>query len=407
MLRGAVRLACVLVLSSGCGRVGFSVADGSIDASWVDAASDFGYAFVKTITIDRARIDGAVCGETLADYPLLYSVTDTDLRDNVMDPEGDDIIFVGTNAAVCTGLGPPPCALDHEIERWDPGSGELVAWVRIPSLNTTAAGSDTTIEIHYGDASVTTATQNVARVWDANHVGVWHLSEDPGPAGPGDIRDSTARGNHGTAHASMTAVDQVPGRVGGSLDFDGIDDHVNAGANASLDMGAGDFSVSAWFSTTGSEYFIAGKGGNDGGGRRFGLRVRTRGPVIRIDDDVLAAVQVSPSTVSNDGTWHRATGVRDGDNLRLYVDGGEVPASPRDISGYGSLDSPRDALIGAIQQMESGNPGTFFLGLIDEVRISDVARNACWIGANYENQSLPGDIGSPGFYAVGTQRAGF
>ena len=60
--------------------------------------------------------------------------------------------------------------------------------------NTNAAASDTVINIHYGNRTVSSPTENPTGVWDANFVGVWHLSESSGTI----AFDSTANGNHGT-----------------------------------------------------------------------------------------------------------------------------------------------------------------------------------------------------------------
>jgi hypothetical protein len=45
-------------------------------------------------------------------------------------------------------------------------------------------------------------------------------------------------------------------------------------------------------------------------------------------------------------------------------------------------------------------------GRIDEVRISkiNIVRSAGWIATEYSNQSNPGNIGVPGFYAVGAEQ---
>ena len=43
------------------------------------------------------------------------------------------------------------------------------------------------------------------------------------------------------------------------------------------------------------------------------------------------------------------------------------------------------------------------MGAVDEVRASNIVRDACWIEANFKNVDAPGDIGSPGFYAVGAE----
>ena len=105
----------------------------------LSAPGAFAYDFRKSITIDRSKISDASCGATLANYPMLFSVTDLDLRytgsgGKVTDPEGDDIIFKGLDATTCGGA--PPCTLDHEIEKYVNTTGELVAWVRIPVVKT-------------------------------------------------------------------------------------------------------------------------------------------------------------------------------------------------------------------------------------------------------------------------------
>jgi hypothetical protein len=45
----------------------------------LSAPAAFAYDFNKPITIDRSMIADASCGGTLANYPMLFSVTDADL----------------------------------------------------------------------------------------------------------------------------------------------------------------------------------------------------------------------------------------------------------------------------------------------------------------------------------------
>ena len=203
------------------------------------------FAYFKTITIDRTKIDDAVCGTTLTNYPLLYSVTDTDLRNNVTDPEGDDINFVGFDDTTCGGVGTAPCTLDHEIEKWVGGTGELVAWVRIPSVNTINAGTDTVIKILYGDSSVTTSTQNAAGVWDTNYMGVWHLYEDVVDETAGATHfDSTSNNNDGTQDGNV----EMAGKIADGQAFDG-NDYIQVPDSLDWDTG-GAVTIEQWFSTT-------------------------------------------------------------------------------------------------------------------------------------------------------------
>jgi hypothetical protein len=42
-------------------------------------------------------------------------------------------------------------------------------------------------------------------------------------------------------------------------------------------------------------------------------------------------------------------------------------------------------------------------GRIDEARISNIVRTACWVDGQHETSNAPGDIGVPNFYTVGTE----
>jgi hypothetical protein len=74
----------------------------------------------------------------------------------VTDAEGDDIIFTADAA----GASP----LDHEVESYDPTTGTLVAWVRLPTL---AVSQDTVFYLHYGNSDIDSSLPN-PDVWDAN-----------------------------------------------------------------------------------------------------------------------------------------------------------------------------------------------------------------------------------------------
>ena len=84
-------------------------------------------------------------------------------------------------------------------------------------------------------------------------VGYWSFDE-----GSGNIAyDISGAGNHGTLMNNPTWSD---GKVSGGLTFDGTDDYINCGDNASLDIGTGDLSITAWIRTnipTSTAYVVA------------------------------------------------------------------------------------------------------------------------------------------------------
>ena len=68
--------------------------------------------------------------------------------------DGDDILFT---------LSDETTKIPHEIEFFDSGNGELVAWVNVTSVS---ASVDTDIYMYYGNAAVG-SQQDVPNVWDS------------------------------------------------------------------------------------------------------------------------------------------------------------------------------------------------------------------------------------------------
>jgi len=99
----------------------------------------------KQITINSAQVTSS-----LTDFPVLISVTDTDL--SAARTDGNDILFTAGDGVT---------QLSHEIESWDDASGNLVAWVKVPSLSSV---SDTDIYIYY-DNGVASNQEDASGTW--------------------------------------------------------------------------------------------------------------------------------------------------------------------------------------------------------------------------------------------------
>src|SRR3989338_8240557 len=84
----------------------------------VTAASSYSsWGYRKQITLNHTKVF-----EDLTDFPVLIRIDDSDLAIRAQ-PDGDDIIFVGSNGE----------KLAHEIEYYQ--NGLLAAWVNIPQLS--------------------------------------------------------------------------------------------------------------------------------------------------------------------------------------------------------------------------------------------------------------------------------
>lgn len=128
--------------------------------------------------------------------------------------------------------------------------------------------------------------------------------------------------------------------VWAGINSDGVDDDVDCGNAAGLQLGSGDFTL-AWkgnSQTSGNTFF--GFGGQGTGGKRAELRISVGKGQFSLDDNVInpSVVDSTGPTITN--TTFCLVGVRNGTNARLYVNGGtESASSPTDITGLGSLTS--------------------------------------------------------------------
>ena len=163
-------------------------------------------------------------------------------------------------------------------------------------------------------------------------------------------------------------------------------DYVDCGNPAALNFGTGDWSMSAWVKNTmtgtgdQNKGAIIANGGDTGGGHRYCLILseEQEGKVtLVVDDDVTKVLARGDTTLVNDGVWHHVLGVRDGDTIRIYINGTEegsasLPAG-YDLSGT----VQHNVLIGAITDAPDDTAiYKTYGGMIDDARIYDYALTA-------------------------------
>ncbi len=156
------------------------------------------------------------------------------------------------------------------------------------------------------------------------------------------------------------------GQIDGALAFDGIDDYVST--DFVLNPADGEFSVIAWIKGgAAGQTIVSQEGGvswlmadpTDGA-----LRTDLRTPATTGRNAKPPGPPLICSTVVTDGDWHRIGFVWDGSYRRLYVDGDEVATDATPLS---ELESAEGGLYFGVGRTLT--PGTFFSGLIDDVRI--------------------------------------
>ena len=395
------------------------------------------FAYHRSITVTV----GQVSNGPLINFPMLVSVTDANLATtangghvasyNAGTNDPWDIVFMGLDDTTCGGPGTAPCRLNHEIEAYVPTTGQLVAWVRVPSINSTA-NSDTVIYMYYGNSCMTASTQNATAVWDANYKGVWHLSQSPTGTVP-QMKDSTSNGYNGTAYGGFLASDQQTAKIDGGLDFESANhDYVQIAAAA---LGTTSVTVSAWIKavTSFTEYTFGGttnpslgavvfstRDGNTDVSPTLVVSAATNGgafggptSLIFCDDTANVAVGAKGATTIATGTWYYAVGTFSYNagtatylgNWNVYLNGAQNNATANNFDYAGTATVPFSGaswILGNNPQWTAANTDSNVI--LDEVRVSNIARSAAWILTEYNNQSNPGNLGAPGFYAVGAEQ---
>jgi len=172
----------------------------------------------------------------------------------------------------------------------------------------------------------------------------------------------------------------------GVLSFDGTDDYVVT--PFVIDPALGSFSVLAWIKGGApGQVILAQSSGllTEEGGVNWlmadptdgALRTDLKNPEVIGRNASPAGPPLISAAVMTDGNWHQIGFVRDADNRILYVDGVEVA---RDTAA-GLEPSEGGLYIGAASPLE---PGTFFMGLIDDLRMYATALSPEEIGTQFQ-----------------------
>ncbi|NHJ13354.1 MAG: hypothetical protein EAX95_06735 [Candidatus Thorarchaeota archaeon] len=340
--------------------------------------------YQKDITIDHTKVSA-----TLTDFPVMIDIIDNDLKTKVQ-ADGDDIAFrLGDNA------------LDFEIELFDqdysPTQAHLVAWIKIPTLSSTA---DTVITMLYGNPDA--GSTSSSRVW-TDYAAVHHMADDPS----GTVYDSTSNNHDGTAYGGMDSNDVVTGIAGNALDFT-----FDSGTTANSDMISigqvytddwTDFTVSIWVNqdisrdcrvfsktptTTTTDHRITTRLAFS----VFNVRLRTDGTATGISQNTNKSVVT--------GNWHYLvwswSATRG--SILAYMDG--QPALEYTYGGTSVYDSNDVFVIANNNMANDPTYERFFDGQLDEIRLTTVIRDEDWIDTEYENI-----VNHATFYSVGSEEA--
>ena len=346
----------------------------------IATVTNVAWKFLEKLFLNTTASGATVAG-TVENFPILVRLNAAHFNFSLAQAGGSDIRFTKSN-------GVP---LPYEIERWDAGAQAAEVWVKVDTVFGNNASQY--IVMYWGNSNAVSAS-NGATVFDtsAGFQAVWHLNEAGGAA----ALDAT--GNHYDGTPSDTAPAAVIGMIGGAQEFNGISSYLQIKGTAGSKLNFpenGRYAVSAWVYVDtladSMTRMIIGKGHKQYYLKLFSSGLQEQWEFTEFIDNV--GFQITSYTPVVARSWKYLTGVREGTNQSLYLDGKLVNFSSSIGSSAGLRDTTDDVAIGrSLRYVTDWNEGYgFFSGAIDEVQISNVSRSSDWVRLCYMNQKANGD----------------
>lgn len=334
----------------------------------------------RKITISNTNVD-----EDLSNFPILVhlSASSGTGSDDITDVFGQ----LGGDAnrkriAVTTSDGITQCYV--EIERFDYANSEAWLWVKAPSVSTTVV---TELYIYYDSAQADnttyvgdtgdTAAQNV---WDSNFVMVQHMED----VTVSTVKGSTSNVNNGTKVSANQPI-EATGKIGNGQDYDGSADQISIPLSSLFNMPEGTgTTISAIVKpsvvdTLQTIYSLR----HSGSFSYFVLWINTDGN-LRLaiaDNDRSNTISTDSSIPLFADTFYHIAVVREEDGtLKAFING------TSEELGFivGNITNSNQGPYIGNHYYDSAQHQSFD-GIIDEVRVSSVARSEAWLKASYYN----------------------
>lgn len=336
------------------------------------------------LVLQAARVAG-----DLEDFPVL--LTEDNLPAEMLDKDGfyaalsdgGDIRF----SSDAEGQERLAAEIVSFQQNNDPAQATAQIWVRVPQV---AAAQNTSFWVWYKKNDVTQPAAGEAygahAVWK-DYALVLHLEEDPAGSG---VQFEDMSGNGNDAAVVATPPQQGGGTVGQALSFQANDDLIRVPDDSTLDLTAqGTLEAWLWKKENLNYEGLIHKGDlKDWSDEAYSLQLWAREKF----NLYLAAAHGGHNLISNTAlnteTWYHLAGTWNRQQMVLYLNG--------------AVDASRSHSIRVRQTSGGVNIGAQLLedysasyknfplsGILDEIRISRIARSAAWIQTCYNNQSAP------------------
>lgn len=290
----------------------------------------------RSFTIDTSSAAGAIT-DPIGGTVVLLRFHEENFPFAQVGEDGSDMRFVSEDDKT---------VLPYQIEKYDPLLNEAFVWVKVPEVK---PGAPTKIWLYYGSTGKGGAEQDYKKTYDDDTVLVYHFGEKG--AAPADFSSHGNPGGNAGTPSEGSMIGNGIRLLGGNP--------ITIPASDSLKWNAGGaLTWSAWIKPSSlapkAVLFSRVEGGNS-----FRIGLDQGVPYVEVNGQSTA-----PGAPLDVSSWKHLAVTADGGKITLYVDG-EV---------YGTLNAPLPALAGpmTIGSESASDPG--FLGEMDELEISKVAR---------------------------------
>jgi biopolymer transport protein ExbB len=314
----------------------------------------------KMIQFDTSS-NAANIKENLTDVPALIRLHTGNFSFSAVKDDGSDMRFVGADDKT---------PLKYHIEKFDPKEEIALIWVKVPGIS--AGSTQDSIYMYYGNSSAPDG-QDLGGTYDVNQVAVYHLNEKEGAP-----KDATAYANHA---AKFSGKLNLPSVIGNGARFGGAEEKMTIMESPSLNFNKG-FTFSTWLrlNQPASDAHILSW---DDGKQSLVIGVKEAEAYCSLSSGKGQSTVTPKMVALTLKRWHHlAVTVEPNNRIAMYLDGNEVITSKM----QGPVPAPSaDITIG--NSAKGNNP---FPGDIDEIQLSNTARNGELMKAAFQGQGPDG-----------------
>ena len=285
------------------------------------------------------------------DFPLLVRLQKDFFDFSQAGADGADVRF-------STSAGEP---LAYQIEEWDTARGAASIWVRVPVITGNAKQE---IKMHWGKSDAPSQSSGAAVFNESNgYLSVWHMK--------GPVKDEV-----GTLESKDVGTTPTDGLIGPARHLAGNQGIAGGEKIANYPTGSSPHSTEAWFRAEKSNGRVLAWGNEHSQGK---VVMHFQSPPHVKMECYFSGADVSSTNRMPMNEWIHVFHTYQKGDSRIYVNGvlegwSTNPGAPLAIK------SPARLWIGGWYHNYD------FVGDVDEVRVSKIARSADWVRLQYENQ---------------------